>query len=162
MTEDHDATPTPLVGVRFLVVRGMPLVAIDLIDAPVGRPELDGGLFQLVVERGLVVLPGFFDVDLPRGARIGFTLRGAAMILEDDTERTLLELPREAVDVDWTVEAKRMRGTMALVGHRLGLTAEDEPGDVAGKLDVGARDGRVCGAIVGVAEPAMGLPLLFG
>ncbi len=157
-----DAAP-PQVGVRFLVVREMPLVAIDLVEPSPGPTLLlDGSLFQSATERGLLVLRGFYGVNMPQGARLGFTLRGGELVLEDDGEIALLKLPREAVAIDWVMAAKRMTGSILVVGSMLGLTPDDTPKQVADRIDVAARAGRVAGAIVGVAEPTMRLPMLFG
>lgn len=154
-------TSSEQVAVRFLVVRGMPLVAVDVRNAPTDRaPARSGGLFQRVVEQGVPVLPRFLGVDLPRGAQVGWTLQASTLLLQEADGGDLLELPREAVDPAWVDRARALRGTMFVLGHDLGLASDDEPGAVAHKVDAAAADERLAGAIVGVAEPRVGLPLL--
>lgn len=148
------------VGVRFVVVRDMPLVAVDVVtrrsDAPLSQA---GGLFQRVVEAGVPVLPGFFGVDLPRGAEVGWTLRPDVLVLQDADGNDLLEVPRAVPPADWLARARALRGTMFVLGAGLGLGPDDAPADVAHAIDVGARDGRMAAAIVGVVEPPVGLPI---
>lgn len=160
MTEDEVVGEQ--VGVRFLVVHDMPLVAVDVRDEQRDRPAARaGGLFQRVTEAGVPVLPGFFGVDLPRGAAVGWTLSPDALTLQDGDGEDLLELPRAALDEQWCRRALQLRGTMFVLATDLGLGPEDDPSDVAHRIDAAARDGRMAAAIVGVVEPRVGLPI-FG
>ena len=148
-------------SVRFLVLGGRPLAVVDLEAPDEERPRLiAGGLFQHLVERGLVVLPAFYDRSLPKGARVGFTLTRDELRLEDEDETGLLRVPRAGVDADWLRAAKRLRGTMVCVGHNLEVDPDEPPRAVCDRLDAAARDGRVAGAIVGVAEPSARLPII--
>jgi hypothetical protein len=149
--------------VRFEVVRDLPMVVVDLetpdaVDAPV---LLQDNLFRTLVDRGLAVLPRFFGLSLPQGARVGFTLTDDELRLEDEQETRLLRVPRDGVDPAWLAAAKRLRGTMLLVGRDLGVDPDQSPGDLCQLLEASSRQQRVAGAIVGVAEPVQGLPLIF-
>lgn len=148
--------------VRFLVVRSMPMLVVDLEapsdDVPV---RLDGGLFQTLTERGLAMMPGLYDQPLPRGAQVGVTLAEDELRLEDDDETRLLRLPRGEVDEQWSAEALRMKGTMLYVGRNLAMEPDLTPRQVCDLLEEAAGDDRVAGAIVGVAEQAQGLSV-FG
>jgi hypothetical protein len=149
---------------RFVLLRDLPLLVVDLTppqEAADEPPALREGLFRTLLERGLVQLPRFYDVDLPKGVRVGLTLEPERLRLEDDQETTLLRVPRAGVDTDWVDRALALRGTMLCVGPGLGIGPDHEPHEVCDLLDLAATDGRVAGAIVGVAEPAQGLPLLF-
>ena len=147
---------------RFLVVREQPLLAVDLEGDEPDLPMVEDNLFKRVVEAGLLVLPGFYGVQLPRGARVGWTLTSEELRLEDEQETTLLRLPREAVDPVWEAASLRLRGTMFCLGWHLGIAPDDTDKQVVDRLDQQARIGRLAGAVVGVAEPRTGLPLLFG
>lgn len=148
-------------SVRFLVVRSLPLAVIDLEGPEHDAPLLvEGGLFRTLVERGLVVLPRFYGLDLPRGARIGMTLTSTELRLEDDAETRLLKVPRDGVDPAWLAAALRLKGSMVYVGRNLGSDPDDTPKQLCDKLESGARAERVAGAIIGVAESRPGLPLL--
>lgn len=159
--------PADTVGAaaRFVLLRDLPLLAVDLEPPPDADDEplaLRDGLFRALLERGLVQLPRFYDVDLPRGVRVGLTLEADRIRLEDDQETTLLRVPRGGVDQEWVDRALQLRGTMLCVGHGIGIGPGHDPHDVCDLLDLAATAGRVAGAIVGVAEPKQGLPLLFG
>ena len=150
---------------RFVLLRDLPLLVVDLTppeDAGDTPPTLREGLFRGLVERGLVQLPRFYDIDLPRGVRVGLTLDPDEIRLEDDEETVLLRVPRGPVDQVWIDRALELRGTMLCVGHAIGVGPDQDAHEVCDLLDLAATDGRVAGAIVGVAEPAQGLPLLFG
>lgn len=150
---------------RFVLLRDLPLLVVDLTppeDAADTPPTLREGLFRALVERGLVQLPRFYDIDLPRGVRVGLTLDPDEIRLEDDEETVLLRVPREPVDQPWIDRALELRGTMLCVGHAIGVGPDQDPHAVCDLLDLAATGDRVAGAIVGVAEPAQGLPLLFG
>lgn len=149
---------------RFVLLRDLPLLVVDLeppAPSPDEPPALREGLFRTLLERGLVQLPRFYDVDLPKGVRVGLTLERQEMRLEDDQETTLLRVPRAGVDKAWTDRALELRGTMLCVGPAIGVGPDHDPHEICDLLDLAATDGRVVGAIVGVAEPAQGLPLLF-
>ncbi len=149
---------------RFVLLRDLPLLVVDLeppADADDAPPALREGLFRTLLERGLVQLPRFYDVELPKGVRVGLTLERQEMRLEDDQETTLLRVPRAGVDRAWTDRALALRGTMLCVGPGLGVGPDHDAHEICDLLDLGATAGRVAGAIVGVAEPAQGLPLLF-
>jgi hypothetical protein len=148
--------------VRFLVVRGQPLVVVDLEGDEPHLPLVEDNLFKRVVEAGLLVLPGFYGVQLPRGARLGWTLAPDELRLEDDLETRLLRLPRTSTDAVWQAASLRLRGSMFCLGWHLGIDPDDDDKQVCDRLDQQARIGRVAGAVVGVAEPRDQLPLLFG
>ena len=147
---------------RFLVVREQPLLVVDLEGDEPALPMVEDNLFKRVVEAGLIVLPGFYGVQLPKGARVGWTLTTEELRLEDEQETTLLRVPRDAVDPVWEAASLRLRGTMFCLGWHLGIDPDDTDRAVVDRLDHQARIGRLAGAVVGVAEPRTGLPLLFG
>lgn len=158
--------PTPdatAAHARFLVVRSMPLLVVDLEGPEDETPLiLEQGLFRTLLERGLAVLEGFYGRDLPRGARVGLTLTGEELKLEDDEETRLLRMPRPSIDAAWLDGARRLRGSMLLVGRNLGVDPDQTPKEVCDVVEAGTVERRVAGAIVGFAEPREGLPLLFG
>lgn len=148
---------------RFLLVRGMPLVVVDLAptddDVP---PLLADDLFRRLVDGGLLVLPRFLGLELPKGARVGFTLTADEVVLEDEDGTRLLRVPRAALERAWVERALALKGTMLVVGRDLGIDPDQTGLAVAEAVEAGCAEGRVAGAIVGVAEPRTGLPLLFG
>jgi hypothetical protein len=89
------------------------------------------------------------------------TIESDQLRLEDDQETTLLRIPRDGVDRQWLDRALELRGTMCCVGPALGVDADQDAHEICDLLDLAATDDRVAGAIIGVAEPAQGLPLLF-
>lgn len=147
---------------RFLVVGEQPLLVIDLEGDEPRLPMVEDNLFKRVVEAGLLVLPGFYGVQLPKGARVGWTLADEELRLEDEQETHLVRIPRGAVDLAWEAASLRLRGTMFCLGWHLGIEPEDDDRATCDRLDQHARIGRLAGAVVGVAEPQSGLPLLFG
>ncbi len=149
---------------RFVLLRDLPLLVVDLeppADDDTTPPMLRDGLFRALTERGMVVLPRFYGTDLPRGANVGLTIERDVLRLEDDAETTLLRIPREAVERPWLDRAIALKGTMLCVGPALGVNADQDAHELCDVLDIAATAGRVAGAIVGVAEPRIGLPLLF-
>jgi hypothetical protein len=145
------------VQVRFLLVRGLPLIVASVPEEGRG-PEL----YTALLERGLVELPSFLGVDLPRGVRVGFVVDGDQLRLVDERDDTLLRAPRAGVDPDWLAAAKRLKGTMAVVLRDVELDPDEAPRDLANRIDGQAKQGRSLGAIVGLVEERPQLPLLFG
>lgn len=144
------------VAVRFLVVADMPMLVLG-----VGDGEADDRLWTMLATAGLTELPGFYGVDFPRGAAVGLTLTFEHLRLEDEQAQGLLQVPREVVDLDWLQAAKRLRGTMLSVGRELEMDPDADDQAVCDELHTSAHDGRLRGAIIGVAEPRGSLPLLF-
>jgi hypothetical protein len=144
------------VQVRFLRVRELPLLVASVPDEGRG-PELHAAL----LERGLVALPAFLGVDLPRGVRVGFVVDHEELRLVDERDATLLRAPRAGVDPDWLDAAKRLKGTMTVVLRDVELDPDEEPRGLASRIDTEARAGRTLGAIVGLVEERPQLPLLF-
>lgn len=149
------------VHARFVVVREQPLVAVDLEGDPPELPLVQDNLYKTLVERGLVPLPAFYGVELPKGARVGWTLGRDELRLEDEQETRLLRIPRPAVDPIWEAAALRLKGTMFCGGWNLGIDPDQTVKELCDVLEAAAAAGRLAGAIVGVAEPSEGLPLLF-
>ena len=147
---------------RFLVVREQPMVVVDLEGDEPHLPTVEDNLFKRVVEAGLLVLPGFYGVQLPKGARVGWTLTEEELKLEDEDETRLLRIPRGSVDPVWEAASLRMKGTMFCLGWHLGIDPDEDARQTCDRLDEHARIGRLAGAVVGVAEPREGLPLIFG
>jgi hypothetical protein len=145
------------VQVRFLLVRGLPLLVASIPEEGRG-PEL----YTALLERGLVELPSFLGVDLPRGVRVGFVVDGEQLRLVDERDDTLLRAPRAGVDPDWLVAAKRLKGSMTVVLRDVELDPDEAPRDLADRIDGQAKQGRTLGAIVGLVEERPQLPLLFG
>jgi hypothetical protein len=145
------------VQVRFLLVRGLPLLVASIPEEGRG-PEL----YTALLERGLVELPSFLGVDLPRGVRVGFVVDGEQLRLVDERDDTLLRAPRAGVDPDWLEAAKRLKGSMTVVLRDVELDPDEAPRDLAGRIDEQAKRGRSLGAIVGLVEERPQLPLLFG
>ena len=143
------------VGVRFLVVRSLPLLVAGLDEHDDG-----GRLADALVSRGLVEIPRFLGVDLPRGAQLGFSLTATELRLVDEQDDTLMRAPREAVDEAWLEEARRLQGTMFVAVRGLELDPDQTPRELAHDLDAQARQGGVMGGIVGFAEERPTLPLL--
>lgn len=154
---------TDTAAARFLLVRGMPIVVVDLEPAESDTPPLlADDLFRRLVDAGLAVLPRFLGQDLPKGARVGFTVTREELVLEDEAETRLLRVPRAALEQDWLDRALTLRGTVLIAGRALGIDPDQTDLAVAETVEAGCADGRVAGAVVGVAEPRTGLPLLFG
>lgn len=146
--------------VRLEVLRGLPMMVVDLEGPePDGPLTLEEGLFRTMTERGLAVLPRFYGIDLPRGARVGITLAHDECRVEDEDATKLLTMPTASVDPEWRAAAERLRGTMLLVGRNLGVDPDQDVRELCDLLERQAGEGRVAGAIVGVAEPTIGLPL---
>lgn len=137
---------------RFLLVHDLPLVVVDV----------DAGLLERLLERGLAVLPRFLGQDLPKGARVGFTVAREELTLEDDAGTALLRVSRAALEPAWTQRALALRGTVLVAGRGLGIGPDQTGLEVAETVEAGCGERRVAAAVVGVAEPRVGLPLLFG
>lgn len=142
------------VGVRFLVVRHLPLLVASLEDDEPGRRLADA-----LVARGLVQIPRFLGVELPRGAQLGFSLTTTQLRLVDHQDDTLMRAPRDAVDADWLEGARRLQGTMFVAARDLELDPDETPRALAERLDDSARRGVLMGGIVGFAEERPVLPL---
>ena len=144
------------VHLRFLLVRGLPLLVAAVRDAGRGAQ-----LLAALDERDLPTIDGFLGVELPRGAKVGFTVDGEQLRLVDEQDATLFRAPRAAIDADWFAAARRIRGTMLVVLRDDTLSADEEPAALAARIDDVARAGRARGAVVGVVEERPNLPLLF-
>ncbi len=146
----------PVVGVRTLTPGGMPLLVVDLPDAPSGRAVRDA-----LRDAGLRTLSGVIGVDFPRGAAVGVLLEGDEVRLVDERETTLLRLGRGGLAPDWLDAAVRLKGTMLAATTALGVAGLDDPVTLGAALEAEAQAGRVDGAIIGVSDRRPRLPLLF-
>lgn len=146
---------------RFVVVREQPLLVVDIEGPMPVLPLIEDGIYRRVVDAGLLELRSFYGVNLPRGARVGWSLDQGELRLMTEDDTAILKVPRDAVDPVWEAAALRMKGTMFCVGFNLGLHADQTPQELCDSLEAGSRDTRLAGAIVGVAEPRTGLPLFF-
>lgn len=146
----------PAAGVRTLTPGGMPLLVADLPGTSAGTAVRDA-----LRVAGLRRLEGFVGTDLPRGAAVGLLLEGEEGRLVDDRETTLLRLDRRGLAPDWVDAAVRMKGTMLVVACGIDVASLAEPAALAARLETEARDGGLDGAIVGVADRRLRLPLVF-
>jgi hypothetical protein len=144
------------VGVRTVTLGGLPLLVAAV---PSGGPG--DTLLEAVAERGLVQLTGVTGVELPRGARVGFTVDQQELRLVDEQDATLLRAPRAGLDPGWLEAARRLRGTMAVLARDLEVDAHLDVATIVARLDAAAADGRVLGAIVGLVEERPTLPLFL-
>ncbi len=148
--------PRTAAGVRTLVAGGMPLLVVDLPTTPEGTAVRDA-----LRDAGLRRLDGFVGVELPRGAAVGLLLEGPDVRLVDERETDLLRLDRGGVAGEWLERAVQLKGTMLVVSGGLDVESLDEPASLAARLETEARDGRLEGAVVGVADRRPRLPLVF-
>lgn len=148
--------PRTAAGVRTLVAGGMPLLVVDLPTTPQGTAVRDA-----LRDAGLRRLEGFVGVELPRGAAVGLLLEGPDVRLVDERETDLLRLDRGGVAGEWLERAVQLKGTMLVVSGGLDVESLDEPASLAARLETEARDGRLEGAVVGVADRRPRLPLVF-
>ena len=144
------------VGVRTLAPGGMPLLVADLPESSEGT-----AVRQALRGAGLRPLAGFVGVEFPRGAAVGLLLEGDQVRLVDDRETTLLRLDRRGLAPEWLESAVRMKGTMLAVATGIGVAGLEDRGSLGARLESEARDGRLDGAIVGVADRRPRLPLVF-
>jgi len=145
----------PPVGVRTLAPGGMPLLVADLPVSDAARR-----IRAALVMAGLLPLPGFVGIDFPRGARVGVQLEGQVVRLVDEQDADLLRLTREGLSAAWLESAVRLRGTMLAVVSGVGLDRFTDERVLSEALDTAARSGGMLGAIVGVHDQRMRLPLL--
>lgn len=146
----------PVAGVRTLVPEGMPLLVADLPGTPEGV-----AVREALRTAGLRPLAGFLGVEFPKGAAVGLLLEGDEVRLVDERETTLLRLDRRGLAPEWLDAAVRLRGTMLAAASGIDVAALDDRSLLAARLETEARDGRLDGAIVGVADRRPRLPLLF-
>ncbi len=148
--------PEDAVALRTLALQGQPLLVASVTD--VGRgPQLHAALS----DAGLVVLPAFLGHELPRGARVGFQLDRLELQLVDERETTLLRAPRSGLDRGWLEAAGRLKGTMLVIlsgGHP---DPDLAPRALVETVEERAGQGRARGAIVGVVDDRMSLPMVF-
>lgn len=143
-------------GVRSLTLSGMPLLVVDLPADRAGET-----VRAALRAAGLQRLPGVVGVEFPRGGAVGLLLDGAEVRLVDDREQALLRLGRSGLAQDWIAAAVRVRGTMLTVTSGIGVEDLDDPMTLGARLETEARDGRLDGAIIGVADRRPRLPLVF-
>jgi len=146
----------PFVGVRTLTPAGLPMLVADL------PATHEGALVHAaLIDAGLVLLPGLFGIDFPRGARVGVQLEGEEVRLVDESDTTLLRLTRAGLSPAWIEQAVRMKGTMLVVITDAAIAGFADERALGDALELRARDGGAIGAIVGVHDRRPRLPLLF-
>jgi hypothetical protein len=146
----------PFVGVRTLTPAGLPMLVADL------PATQEGALVHAaLIDAGLVLLPGLFGIDFPRGARVGVQLEGEEVRLVDESDTTLLRLTRAGLSPAWIEQAVRMKGTMLVVITDAAIAGFADERALGDALELRARDGGAVGAIVGVHDRRPRLPLLF-
>lgn len=144
------------VALRTLLVAGMPLLVASV-------PETGRGptLVAALRDAGVTDLEGFLGRDLPRGARVGFQVDRRELRLVDEREDALLKAPRVGLDADWVAAALRLKGTMLVVLRGGHPDPDLDARTLAATIEERARTGQALGAIVGVAEERLSLPLVF-
>lgn len=149
------ATAEEQVGVRTLLVAGLPLLVVSA-----GERSGAAALRAALAERGLVVLPALVDVEFPKGAAVGLQLDAQHLRMVDDAGSDLLRIPAEGLDPGWLDEARRLRGSMLVIVRGLELEAQQPAEQLVTLLDGRARAGAALGAIVRFAEERPRLPLI--
>lgn len=144
------------VGLQTLVLHNMPLLIASIPSTPAGI-ALDTALR----EAGLRPLQQVIGVQLPLGAKVGFRLEDGELRLADLDGDVLLRAARDGIDSNWAQAAVKLRGTMLVMvtGTMLPDDLIGEP--LANRLEALAQAGQVFGAVVGVEEERMRLPLVF-
>lgn len=150
------SVPTDGVGIRTVTLRGLPLLVAAVPSGGAGDT-----LMAAVGERGLVRLGAVTGVDLPRGARVGFSVDRHELRLVDEQDATLLRAARDGLDAGWLEAARRLRGTMTVLARDLELDADLDVATLVARADEAAANGEVLGAIVGLVEERPTLPLFL-
>lgn len=146
----------PGVGVQTLVLNSLPLLIASVPDTPAGVALADA-----LREAGLKTMTKVVGAELPLGAKVGFRIEDGEVKLADLDGDVLLRAKKDGVDPDWVKAAVSLRGTMLLIVRGHVLSEELAGRELADTLDRLAGDGHVEGAVVGVEEERMRLPLLF-
>lgn len=156
------------VEVRTLLMARRPLLIISLPDTSLPHPataidaRVTGVLLNRLHEAGVEPIVGFLGHPLVQGAKVGFTLAADEVRLVDERDQPLVRWERSALDPDWLAAARRLHGTMLVVVRGVSLASHHDERALARLLDEAASQGRASGAVVGVAEPRLSLPLMFG
>ncbi len=157
-TDTADGPDPTMVGLHTMVLAGQPMLVLDAGEHAVGDQ-----LLGAVQDAGLDAIPRFFGFGPPPSPpRIGLTLEGRELLLEDDSGTALLRVDRGGLDDEWLGLAKRRRGSLVYASQGLGLGTDADPRSICVALETAARRGRVLGGIVGIAERKPPLPLVFG
>jgi len=146
--------PEDAVAVRTLIVRDLPLLVADVPDVARGSV-----LRASLEDAGLAPITAFLGAELVRGARVAIHLVAGEARLLDEQETVLLRAPRDGVDPAWIGHARRLRGTMLVVTRGLDLAAATSTDAVVVDVDAHVRAHGGLGAIVGVHEERVRLPL---
>lgn len=144
-------TTAALAGLRWFVVRDLPLLVVEAFDEALPRR---------VDLAGMPRLQGFLGQQLPHGVRLGITVSADEFRLADEAGEGLLRTDRAAVDGAWLESAKRRRGTMLLVVDHLDLPEDAGPAEVVAAVEARATNGALRGGLVGVEVERPVLPLL--
>lgn len=151
-----DNTATDGVGVQTLVLKNLPLLIASLPDSPAGVALADA-----LHDAGLRAMTKVVGAELPLGAKVGFRMEADELKLADVNGDVLLRCHRHGIDTDWLKAAVQLKGTMLLLVRGTVLPDGLVGRELADTLDRLAGDGHVDGAVVGVEEERMRLPLLF-
>lgn len=168
MTEHNTSSEAAeTVEVRTLLMARRPLLVIGLPDTSLAHPaaideSVAGVLLARLHEAGVEPIVGFLGQPLVQGAKVGFTLAADEVRLVDERDQPLVRWKRSALDQDWLVAARRLNGTMLVVVRGVSLASQHDEPALARLLETAASQGRASGAVVGVAEPRLSLPLMFG
>jgi len=144
------------VGLQTLVLGNLPLIIASLPDTPAGV-----ALEQALCDAGLQALDKVVGAELPLGAKVGFRVEAGEVRLADLDGDVLLKAARKGVDDTWVAAAVKLRGTMLVMVAKTVLPAALSGDELGRTLDACAANGQVFGAVVGVEEDRMRLPLLF-
>lgn len=152
----EDMADTVGVGVQTFVMDGLPLL---IASVPATAPGI--ALDTALRAAGLRPLERVVGGDLPLGAKVGFRLEVGELRLANLDGEVLLRANRTGVDDAWAKAAVKLRGTMLVMVSGTVLPADLTGGALGATLDALAAKGQVFGAVVGVEEDRMRLPLLF-
>lgn len=147
-------------AIRFLVVRGRPLVLIDIQPATAAAAHAPRGmdhstptaprprLYRTLVDAGLSVIDSRPGASLATDVDMRWVLDGVQLQLETVHGRRVLRIGTTRIDHDWLEATRHHHDATLLAGTQLGLDRDDSTRQVFNLIDQATRRGRLVGARV--------------
>lgn len=153
-------------AIRFLVVRGKPLVVIDVgtststgatthgatsrATSRAGTTAQTPRLYRALMKAGLSAIEPHADAELSSDVGLYWVLDGDQVQLETVGGRPMLRIGTSRVDQDWLEATRQHDATTLLAGIELGLDRDDSTRQVLNHIDRATRHDGLVGARVAV------------
>ena len=143
----------PTVTVSYVLAAGRPLLVVEVTSGAAGgalTAETDPVAWSFL-DRGLKLLPGFFEVALPEETDLRLRIREGQLALTAPGDHVVTAAPLDNVPGDWLDACREEQAAIVLVGRGTGAGTAATPLEATRAVHEAAKAARVIGGVVPLA-----------